>query len=123
MSANPLAMAAGLATLKQLDTPFYTKLKTQTDQVLNCFREWLTANEFSDYKFIQFESLFWPVPSNENITTLSQIPSHLTDRFFKLFKQLLDKGIYLSPNAYEVGFGSIAHDESVLKDLKQRLWS
>ncbi|EQC43193.1 hypothetical protein [Bacteriovorax sp. DB6_IX] len=39
-----------------------------------------------------------------------------------LFELLLDKGIYLSPNAYEVGFASLAHNDEVIKDLEERLW-
>jgi glutamate-1-semialdehyde 2,1-aminomutase len=36
---------------------------------------------------------------------------------------MLNKGVYLAPNAYEVGFGSLAHDEKVQEDLKHRLWN
>jgi glutamate-1-semialdehyde 2,1-aminomutase len=38
-----------------------------------------------------------------------------------MFYQLLEKGIYLAPNAYEVGFCSLAHDQNVIADLKKRL--
>jgi glutamate-1-semialdehyde 2,1-aminomutase len=44
------------------------------------------------------------------------------ERFYKLFETFLNKGIYLAPNGYEVGFVSLAHDEKVQEELKQRLW-
>jgi glutamate-1-semialdehyde 2,1-aminomutase len=46
----------------------------------------------------------------------------MNERFYKLFEIMLNKGIYLAPNAYEVGFVSLAHDEKVQNELKERLW-
>ena len=51
------------------------------------------------------------------------IPSTLNHDFIPLFETLLNKGIYLSPNAYEVGFLSLAHDDQVIADLEKKLWS
>ncbi len=48
---------------------------------------------------------------------------NLTENFYPLFETLLSKGIYLSPNAYEIGFCSMAHDDAVISDLEKRLWS
>ena len=86
-------------------------------------KKWMDENDFSDYEIVQYRSLFWPVPTKANIKMPGQIPQNLGERFYKLFQTLLDKRIYLSPNAYEVGFGSSAHDSKVLEDFKSRLWS
>ena len=123
LSANPVAMAAGLANLKQLTPSFYTELENNADAIVAIFKEWLAQSEFSDYKVTQYKSLFWLVPDVEGITRPSQIPSNLSDRFYKLFEILSNKGIYLSPNAYEIGFVSSAHNQSVQEELKKRLWS
>lgn len=123
LSANPVAMAAGLANLKQLTPDFYEKLEQTSNAIVATFKEWLEQSEFSDYQIIQYKSLFWLVPGNKNIIRPSQMPENLGDRFYELFKTLLNKGIYLSPNAYEIGFGSIAHDEKVIEELKRRLWN
>lgn len=122
LSANPVAMAAGLANLKQLNEDFYSKLKSQTNKVINIFTNWMNKNGFEDYNIAHYESLFWMIPTHEKIYRPDQIPTHLNDRFFQLFETLLNKGIYLSPNAYEVGFMSSAHNDSVLADLEERLW-
>lgn len=123
LSANPVAMVAGLANLRQLTQETYNQIKTNTDNIVSLFKNWTKENEFSDYEFIQYESLFWAVPSTQNLNNINQIPQKLNERFFELFKTLLNKGIYLSPNAYEIGFGSSAHNSSVQEDLKNRLWS
>lgn len=122
LSANPVAMAAGLATLKQLDEKFYEKLAKNSEAVVNIFSEWLSQSDFNDYQIVQRGSLFWLVPG-EAPKDASEIPANLLDRFKSLFEVLLNKGIYLSPNGYEIGFVSAAHDESVQEELKKRLWS
>ncbi len=123
LSANPVAMVAGLVNLQQLDEAFYKKLETYSNNMVNMFSEWLAGNGYGDYSVKQYKSLFWLVPTKADIENIDQIPANLTERFLPLFETLLNKGIYLSPNAYEVGFGSIAHDEAVQEELKKRLWS
>ncbi len=123
LSANPVAMVAGLENLKQLTPDFYKRLEQSSNNIVSIFNEWLSQSEFNDYKVIQYKSLFWLVPTSERITRPDQIPTNLGDRFYKLFENLSNKGIYLSPNAYEIGFGSIAHNEDVQAELKKRLWS
>ncbi len=122
LSANPVAMVAGLVNLKQLTPDFYSELNQNTENILSIFSEWMNQNEFEDYDIKHSHSLFWPLPLKSPINNPNMIPSSLMERFHKLFQVLLDKGIYLSPNAYEVGFVSIAHDKKVQDDLKERLW-
>ncbi|MFT6632177.1 MAG: glutamate-1-semialdehyde 2,1-aminomutase [Bacteriovoracaceae bacterium] len=123
LSANPVAMIAGLENLKQLTPEFYAQLEKNSDAVNNTLTEWVKAQGFEDYNINSFKSLFWAIPTSDQILRPDQVPSNLGDRFFSLFQTLLEKGIYLSPNAYEVGFVSIAHNDEVIKDLKHRLWS
>jgi glutamate-1-semialdehyde 2,1-aminomutase len=123
LSANPIAMIAGLTNLQQLDNNFYADLNTKSQNLFSLLNDWLQKNEFNDYKLVTYESLFWLVPSDKEIIRPSLIPENLMIRFDQLFKIFLEKGIYLSPNAYEIGFVSSAHDERVLEDLKSRLWS
>lgn len=122
LSANPVAMAAGLANLKQLTPDFYKRLYETSDKIVAIFQKWMKEKGYEDYSIPSFHSLFWPVPTHERLTNPDQIPTNINERFFKLFKELLDRGVYLSPNAYEVGFVSIAHDEKVQAQLEERLW-
>lgn len=123
LSANPVAMIAGLENLKQLTPEFYIELGKNSEAVHNTLTEWVKAQGFEDYNINSFNSLFWAIPTKDQILRPDQVPSNLGERFFSLFQILLEKGIYLSPNAYEVGFVSIAHNDEVIKDLKHRLWS
>lgn len=122
LSANPVAMTAGLSTLKKLTPAFYESLEFTSNKVVKLMSEWCAQNGYSDYRVIQYKSLFWAVPTAETISKASAIPDNISERFFHLFQTLLNKGIYLAPNAYEVGFISAAHEQS-LDELKQRLWS
>lgn len=122
LSANPIAMVAGLENLKQLTPDFYQKLEKQSDKIVTLFNDWLNQNGYDDYDIIQYKSLFWPIPSKNQIDNPDLIPQNIMERFVPLFKTLLEKGIYLSPNAYEVGFVSSAHDEVIIEELKKRLW-
>lgn len=125
LSANPLAMVGGLANVNQCTPELYKTLRNQTQEIVQVFRKWLddfNNGQYKDYQIVQEESLFWLVPEKapKNIT---QMPAELGERFHSLFKDLLERGVYLSPNAFEVGFVSRAHDAKVLKELERRLWS
>ena len=113
LSGNPLAMAAGLATLQMLDRNAYSTLEENTVSIVTIFNKWLSEFEngqFSDFHIKSCYSLFYPSSSKG------------THRFASLFKVLLDKGIYLSPSAWEVGFISTAHDKEIQEELKERLY-
>lgn len=123
LSANPLAMEAGLATMEQLNPNTYDELEKNTQAISAIFTEWMQAHGFEDYQIISQGSLFWAAPTKEKIKDLTQIPLNLNERFYALFETLLNKGIYLAPNAYEVGFVSTAHNAPVQEELRRRLWN
>lgn len=125
LSANPLAMRAGLATLSQLTNEFYDSLNTQTQKFISTFKAWASKNGFENYQAVQVESLFWIHPKTplETIRKIEDIPNDLTESFYHLFENLLPKGIYLSPNAFEISFVSAAHNDAVLLDFEKRLYS
>lgn len=124
LSANPLAMVGGLATLKQLDLQSYAELEGQAMDVTQLLQKFLDSQRnFSHLQVFRQDSLFWIAAKGATPRSLKDIPARLSEDFHPLFKYLLERGIYLAPNAYEVGFVSLAHDQQVLKDLEKRLWS
>ncbi len=127
LSANPLAMVGGLATLSKLSTASYDVLETKTKKIADVFRKWLSeydGGRFSDTNVVQFGSLFWMHPKTQiNLKSICCIPPTLSERFAPMFEVLLEKGIYIAPNAWEVGFASLAHDDNVIAELERRLWS
>ncbi|MFP5491894.1 MAG: glutamate-1-semialdehyde 2,1-aminomutase [Bacteriovoracia bacterium] len=123
LSGNPVAMAAGLANMKKLTPEAYQRLDQQSAAVVALLNEWSEGHGFADYSVQRFGSLFWAAPTKQKLNNITQIPETLMPRFYELFKVLLDKGIYLAPNAWEVGFISLAHDEKILAEMRKRLWS
>ncbi len=114
LSGNPLAVAAGIATLKALDDDFYAVLEERTTRLAKGFRELaaghrrkLTLN-FTCGMF----SLFFDAP--EQITGFSQVASASVDTFNRFFHEMLDRGIYLAPSAFEAGFLGLCHTPEVL---------
>lgn len=123
LSGNPVAMAAGLVNLKKLTPAAYEKLESNTRNTVAIMKDWMDKNGFEDYQTIQYGSLFYPISTHDKLTKITDLPKNMNERFYKLFETFLNKGIYLAPNAYEVGFCSLAHDEKVQQELKERLWT
>ena len=123
LSANPLAMVGGLSTLKEMTPESYKKIEEQTKKITTLLANWMKTynnGQFNMFQITTYSSLFWIVPK-ANVTKIADIPANLTENFNKLFEVLLDRGIYLAPNAYEVGFVSLAHDDTVVDDIAKRL--
>jgi glutamate-1-semialdehyde 2,1-aminomutase len=123
LSGNPVAMAAGLVNLQKLTPSAYEKLENNTINTVAIMKDWMDKNGFEDYEITQYGSLFYPIPSKKKITKITELPTNMNERFYKLFEIFLNKGIYLAPNGYEVGFCSLAHDKPVQEELKKRLWT
>ncbi|MCC9000105.1 MAG: aminotransferase class III-fold pyridoxal phosphate-dependent enzyme, partial [Candidatus Contendobacter sp.] len=109
LSGNPVAMAAGLATLDLISAPgFHTELAAKTRQLCDGLvavaREAgvpLTAN----YVGGMFGLFF----SRETVTTYAQATACNIERFKAFFHGMLAEGVYLAPSAFEAGFMSSAH--------------
>lgn len=116
LSANPVGMVAGLATLQKMDTnKGWDKLNKTSGEF--CVQLKSILNQGSELDVSYYSSLFWiHTKTSGPIRDLSHIPKGQGDTFKKLFLKLLDKGVYLAPNAYEVGFLSLAHTDSVLEE-------
>ncbi len=122
LSGNPVAMAAGLVNLKKLTPQAYAQLDSNSEKIGAIFSDWMMNNGFSDYQTLRYGSLFWPISTLDKLSNITQLPKNMNERFYKLFEIMLNKGIYLAPNAYEVGFVSLSHGEAIQAELKERLW-
>jgi glutamate-1-semialdehyde 2,1-aminomutase len=115
LSGNPVAMAAGIAQLKECLKPgFYEDLEKKTSEFAAALNDFATTRRFS-FKVFTIGSIFWFA-----FTDLAQIQSaELIDAdsmnyFRKMHHELLERGIYLGPSGYEVGFISQAHTTEIL---------
>ena len=117
LSGNPVAMAAGIAQLKECLKPdFYTELERKTTLLINTIKEKFQPKNIP-FKIHQMGSVFWIAFSNEAyIRTAEAIDADSMKYFRVLHAELLKSGIYLGPSGYEVGFVSEAHsDEDIVK--------
>lgn len=123
LSANPVAMTAGLKSLELcLEPGFYETLAATTDAFAQELRNHIAAKGY-DMRIENIGSIFWICFSNERILTAKQIDPKKMELFKKLHSYLLDEGVYLGPSGYEVGFISSAHDQKTLDVAMAKLKS
>jgi glutamate-1-semialdehyde 2,1-aminomutase len=122
LSGNPVAMAAGLVNLRKLTPEAYARLESNSEEIVNIISDWMSQNGFADYQTLRYGSLFWPISTHDKLSNITQLPKNMNERFYQLFEIMLKKGIYLAPNAYEVGFVSLSHGQAIQAELKERLW-
>ena len=116
LSANPVAMAAGYATLKQLlEKDFYPNLERKTKGFVKLIEDHAAAKNY-EMHIQTVGSIFWIAFTKERIQAASQIDPKSMDKFKVLHHELLQRGVYLGPSGYEVGFVSAAHTEDDLKE-------
>ncbi len=66
-------------------------------------------------------SIFWVAFSKDEIRRADQIDAASMEKFKVLHHELLQRGIYLGPSGYEVGFVSAAHDEETLAEAAAKI--
>jgi len=109
LSANPVAMSAGIATTELLlEVGFYERLEEKTQNFVDIIKDHILKNNY-EMSVQHIGSIFWLNFSKKRIMEADKIDSACNILFGKLHSFLLDKGIYLGPSAYEVGFVSAAH--------------
>ena len=113
LSGNPVAMAAGLATLEQLDQPgFYEALSKRTQQ-LTTGLEAAAADANIPVSVEQAGGMFGFMFTNDApVRSFAQVSAANVDRFKSFFHGMLAEGIYLAPSAFEAGFVSAAHGDA-----------
>lgn len=120
LSGNPIAMTAGLASLKLLETKdFYQPLYQYCDDLVQGLQK-LADKHNIPFTTNHVGSMFGIFFTEEkNIEYYSQVVNSQQELFKKFFHAMLDEGVYLAPSAFEAGFISAAHDEETLQKTLQ----
>ena len=114
LSGNPVAMAAGLATLALLDAPgFYEQLAARTDRLVAGLRDAAAAAgvPFTTNHVCGMFGLFF---SAADVDSFAAATACDVAAFRRFFHGMLERGVYLAPSAFEAGFVSAAHGEDEL---------
>jgi glutamate-1-semialdehyde 2,1-aminomutase len=109
LSGNPVAVAAGLATLKLVDTPgFQERISAVTEALVQGLQEEARKAKviFSAQAIGSMFGLYFRASPPASFAEVMQCDK---DRFNKFFHGMLERGVYLAPSAYEAGFVSAAH--------------
>jgi glutamate-1-semialdehyde 2,1-aminomutase len=109
LSGNPVAVAAGIATLKLVDSPqFQPKIESVTKQLVEgLMNEAKKANVvFSAQSIGSMFGLYFRAAPPKSFAEVMQCEK---ERFNRFFHAMLERGVYLAPSAYEAGFVSAAH--------------
>ena len=114
LSGNPVAMAAGLATLQLIQAPgFYDKLEAAT-HVLCDGLEMAAREAGVAVTTTRTCGMFGLYFNNEPVETFAQAVASDTAKFNRFFHAMLRRGVYFAPSAFEAGFISSAHGEAEL---------
>ncbi len=117
LSGNPVAMAAGLATLDLVCVPgFYEELNAKTEQLLEGIGE-AARQGGVPMAFSHVGSMFGLFFSDlAEVSSFSEVMQCDIDAFKRFFHGMLDAGVYLAPSAFEAGFMSSAHSRRDIED-------
>ena len=115
LSGNPVAMAAGIAQLTECLKPdFYKELERKTRFFTDAVFSRLTPQP-PNLKIYSIGSVFWIAFTDKSVIRRAEDIDADSMRHFRiLHKELLERGIYLGPSGYEVGFICEAHTEADL---------
>jgi glutamate-1-semialdehyde 2,1-aminomutase len=109
LSGNPLAMAAGLAQLRELERiDGWSLLEKNGARFEELTRETLRELKLS-WVFHRIGSMFCLFFTTEPVTDLASAKRSDPEKFARFFKACLDRGVYFAPSQFETGFLSTAH--------------
>jgi glutamate-1-semialdehyde 2,1-aminomutase len=123
LSGNPVAMAAGIAQLSELlRMDFYRDLNKKTEEFTESIQRFATARSYK-FKVFTIGSIFWfAFTDKEKISRADEIDPASMEKFKKMHRELLNRGVYLGPSGYEVGFISSAHTKTDLEKAKRAIF-
>lgn len=115
LSGNPLAMTAGIATLRVLQREgVWERLETLTERLTQGLAE--AAQEAGvPVQQTRVGTMFCTFFTETPVRDWDTVKTSDTQRFARFFRAMLERGVYLAPSQFEAGFMSLAHDETVIE--------
>ena len=121
LSGNPLAMAAGIATLTELNKPgVYAELDQKAAFLIDGIRDAAQASGIP-IQIGRVGSVFGMFFNDKPVNNISDAKTSDLDRFTRYYNAMLEQGIYLAPSQFESGFVSTAHGEEQISKTIQAI--
>ncbi len=120
LSGNPIATAAGLATLRHCDADVYANVDRAATEVATMVSLALTKEGVA-HVVQNAGSLFSVFFADEPVCDYEQAKRQAAWRFAPFFHAMLQQGVYLPPSAFEAWFVSARHDDAVLQRIEDAL--
>jgi len=117
LSGNPLAMSAGIATLKKVGAPGFFDTLTETTRSLVTGMAQAAAAAGVPLATESVGGMFGLFfTENDRVSSFAQVMACDSERFSTFFHGMLERGIYLAPSAFEAGFVSVTHSEAEISE-------
>ena len=120
LSGNPLAMAAGFATLTALTPALHARIEKRTAALVEGLQK-IAADLAVPFVAGHAGSMWGFFFSSRPIRNFAEAKGSDLDLFRRFFHAALDRGVYLPPSAFETCFMSAAHGDDVVADTLERL--
>lgn len=119
LSGNPVAVSAGIATLKLLqDETIYTAIE---ERAKSFFKDLINITSRNGIQLNVFKNMFTLYFSGTSVNDFASAQKAEHNTFGKFYIQLLNEGIYLSPSGYEANFISNAHSKTDLDATLEKI--
>lgn len=120
LSGNPVASAAGLATLRGCTDEVYARLTTVAHSIADAASEALTA--VSVPHTVQWAGSMFSIFFREGpVRSYDEAKTQDLDAFRRFFHAMLDQGVHLPPSSFEAWFVSAAHDDAAVAHVLEAL--
>jgi glutamate-1-semialdehyde 2,1-aminomutase len=120
LSGNPVAVAAGIATLRAADAAVYARLDAVADRLSRAVSSALTA-EGVGHSVQRAGNLFSFAFSDAPVRDYAQAKAQQAYRYAPFFHAMLDAGVSLPPSVFEAWFVSAAHDDAAVSRILDAL--
>jgi glutamate-1-semialdehyde 2,1-aminomutase len=120
LSGNPLAMAAGIATLHALTPALHDRITSRTTRLVQGLRE-IAARHGAPFTADSAGSMWGYFFRAEPVRSFADAKQCDTTLFKRFFHAALDRGVYLAPSPFEAGFMSAAHSDDDIDQTLDRL--
>ncbi len=112
LSGNPLAVAAGLATMELLDEAAYLKLSETTEALADALRG---AAGDHPVQVVSVPGLVTPFFTDQPVSDFEGANSCDMDAYARFCRELIERGVYPPASQFEAWFPSLAHDEETVE--------